>query len=277
MFEDVKKMLFSKSVHEDLWSIVDRMKDVSVPRIGFSVFYEDKKNTNTVPVSKIGEMVSISRDCIEGVKEIDSLIYDLKHMRGELVSNVLSIRHFFPTYNPDNTRNLVEAVKSTSVPEMRQALANFLGYDKLPDEIVNVGLSLNSRMVIATFGVKGKPTRMGIGAPIDVDLCNDQDVRYMYDKDMLDYYDVKSLEKEVPLLKFFISLGSGDGDERVAMVSSIEDLRNAIEKAMECDVRDDLDKIEDISDVKDADQFQTWRMLRRANANAAKNSGQDEQ
>lgn len=252
-------------------SVDEELKDIGVPYMSFSPF---SKATRKADSSKTVEMIELSKKCLDGVDELDALIASLYSMRGSLVHDILSIRNSFPTFNPEATERLcrlAETKDDIKMDTVRDAFAEFLGYESLPDSIVNVSLRSRKDYVIVDFGIKDKPTKVGVAIPVAVDYSKSFYMQQLDDKNGLESFPKDKLEGYLPYLTFGISVGVGENDERSADVKTIGDLKKAIEALFDYDARSSIASIEDVSNATTAEQFNEWRMLRYANKRAMEN------
>lgn len=283
MFKELEDALRFDKFYAELDDVGKRLRDAGIKYNSFSRWRWSKDKSEKLPESKIGELQEIARKCVDGAAELDRIIEGFKSLRDNLARHVFQIRDAFPSFNASVTKEMRDiAEKGKDLPEdlralvpdkTRSALARFLGYDKLPDNIVDVDLFMDESMVIASFGLKGKPTRMGIGIPVTVDYANNYHVNDLDDGPLqFAKVGVGELEKLIPLLVLEISVGASQEDYMSTTFKTVEDLKSAIEKMFDYDVRDSIKKIGDISEVKDADDFSAWRMRRSANRRAAENA-----
>lgn len=274
MFKELEKALRFDGFYKELDDVGERIRRAGVKYNSLSRWCRD--GNQKAPESKIGELQELAGKCVEGVGELDDIIRVFRSWRDNLARHVFQIRDAFPSFRPgviDEMRKIADSDEDVVCrPRARELLAEFLGYDKLPDDFVCVGLSTEGSMVVASFGLKGKPTRIGIGIPVTVDYANSIRIQDMDDAE-LGFAGVKvgDLEKLVPLLVFEVSVGVGNHDCRSTKFRTVEEVKSAIEKMLDYDARKSIKEIDDVCEAKDADDFSDWRMRRFANRRAAEN------
>lgn len=275
MFKELEKSLRFDGFYKELYDVEERIHRAGVKYNSLSRWCRD--GNQKAPESKIGELQELARKCVEGAGELDDIIRVFRHWRDDLARHVFQIRNAFQSFRPGVVEEMRKIADSDGDgacrPRARELLAEFLGYDKLPDDFVCVELSAEDSMVVAKFGLKGKPTRIGIWIPAAVDYANSINIQDMND-DELGFAEVKvdDLEKLVPLLVFGVSVGVGSHDCRSAKFKTVEEVKSAIEKILDYDARNSIKEIDDVCEAKDADDFSEWRMRRFANRRAAENS-----
>lgn len=271
MFSKLFDAIKMAHVDDAMLSMDEELRNIGVPYVSFSPF---SKTTRKADGSKTVEMIELSKKCLDGVDELDAMIASLYRMRGSLVHNILSIRNSFPTFNPEATERLcrlAETKDDINMDTVRDAFAEFLGYESLPDSIVNVSLRSKEDYVMVYFGIKGKPTNAGVAIPVAVDYSKSFYMQQLDDENGLESFPKDKLERYLPYLNFGISVGVGKNDERSTDVKTIGDLKKAIEALFDYDVRSSIANIEDVSNATTAEQFDEWRMLRHANKCAMEN------
>lgn len=275
MFKELEKALRFDGFYKELDDVEERIRRAGVKYNSLSRWRRD--GNQKAPESNIGELQELARKCVEGVRELDDIIWVFRSWRDMLARNVFQIRNAFPSFMPgvvDKMRKIADSdEEGVCCPRARKLLAEFLGYDKLPDDFVCVELSTKDSMVVATFGLKGKPTRIGIWIPVAVDYANSIRIQDMND-DELGFAEVKvgDLEKLVPLIVLGVSVGIGNHDCRSSKFKTVEEVKSAIEKILDYDARNSIKEIDDVCEANDADDFSEWRMRRFANRRAAENS-----
>ena len=287
MFEKFIEAIRVSSVDKDLLGLSERLRDVGINTFALSHFCknEDKAKAD---VSKIGDILKVAKDCIDGIEKLDDIMEHIKYIREGMVRDMFAVRNSFPTYKPEVTKRICkfasshnedDAQEDSYKAEAGRLLAEFLGWDRLPDSIVNVEIYMSDddERAVMSFGVKNKPTCIGISIPVEVDYSASWKFHKMTEEeDRLSICPMDKLVTLIPDIDLGISVGVGGKDCRTMRFGKVEDVRLAIDKVLDYDIRDHIDNIEDISDVKDADQFEVWRMRRAANARAKENQGNSE-
>lgn len=283
MFEKFIEAIGVSGVDEDLVGLSKRLRDAGVRTFALSHFCKDKAKAD---VSKIGDILKVAKDYIDGIEKLDDIMEHIKYIREGMIRDMFAVRNSFPTYKPEVTKQICkfasphnedDAQKDSHKAEAGRLLRVFLGWDRLPESIVNVEIYMSDddERVIMSFGVKNKPTRIGISIPVEVDYSECWEFQMMSDAIDgtcgLSDCSIERLTSLIPSIDLRISVGAGGKDCRTMQFGKVEDVRLAIDKVLDYDIRDHIDNIEDISDVKDADQFEVWRMRRAANARAKEN------
>lgn len=275
MFKELENALAFDKFYAELDDVGKRLHDAGIKYNSLSRWSKDK--SEKLPESKIGELQEIARKCVDGAAELDRIIEGFKSLRDNLARHVFQIRDAFPSFNVAVTNDmcmLAEADNAKTFNDSaRSLLAKFLGYEKLPDGIVNVDLFMHGKSTLAaSFGIRGKPTRVGITIPAAVDYAKDHRVQELMDaREGFSEVAVDDLRGLIPELVMEVSPGVGVGDCTATRFCTVQELKAAIDRLFCYDARNSIRKVEDIDNVRDADDFSQWRMLRAANRRAAEN------
>lgn len=224
------------------------------------------------------------KSAYEGLKRIDLLIEELEESRGNLVHSFLKLRNAYRTPEMREEVKMMAEADKYEDPEgvRRKCFAAILGYEKLPDNIVNMDFDtcLGDAAIRITFGVKDSPTSVMVLIPLELDLRE----RHFPDSDEMSSVETARMDNlskvDIELYVFTGTLPEcGDYainqmSNLVAKCDSIEDLRAKVKKAMKVDARRLIKNIGSISEVKSVDDFVAWRATRAVNAAVRQNSGE---
>ena len=287
MFENIGSIL------RLLWEngeLIDQSKyiaDKKIPHVGVcSAFFGEREGVKKKPPERLDAAVLIGKikNAIEGIRNLDLLVQEVRHLRGEIVSEIVDMRNAYElSAHVGAVCKLVGMNYKTPEDEIRPVVAEILGYDVLPDEFVNVR-ALEFRHVDFAgfeFGVDRKPTNVKVVIPVETDYVRTHD--FSLAEEEIEKFDVYDLERRfVPEIDVLITLGavSECGNYGVEIRDTIsskcvgfDELEEKIRKSLFIDVRDEFEtRILDVADVKDVDDFIYWRALRSANAAAERNT-----
>lgn len=226
------------------------------------------------------------KSAYEGLKRIDLLIEELEDSRGNLVHSFLKLRNAYRTPEKRMEIKMIAEADKYKDPEMamnvrRQCFASILGYEELPDNIVNLDFDtcLGDAALRITFGVRDSPTSVMVLIPFELDLGE----RHFPDGDEMSSVEtarIGNLSKVDIELYVFTGTLPECGDYAINQMSnivakcrSIEDLRDKVKTAMKVDARKVIKNVGSISEVKSVDDFVAWRATRAVNAAVKLNSG----
>ena len=286
-FEDALRLLYRD---EGLLWLDESMLDMKVKYIDRMAPFLDSKGDRSerfVDPSCVERLCGCSKDAIDGVKTLDLVMDEIKHIRGRLVERVMEMRNAYrPPSHREEIGKLKEMNSDTPEDEVRPVVASILGYKTLlPDEFVNVrALEFNSRNFAGfEFGVSGKPTAVKVVLPTEVDYATEYGIPENTDE--FAAFPVDRLEaREIPEIKMLVYIGasanSGDynvyaNDTVCTSCANFEVLAEKIGNVLSIDVREKMKVIRDIADVKDVEDFSYWRALRCADASARLNTKEE--
>lgn len=251
--------------------------EMKVPFVSRFVFGEER---NAPPKRAECDMKALSeliKDAISGISDLDYLIEEIKMMRGWLVRRVFDMRQGFVPDKRVLINQIFEVVKNNSdTSQLYGIVASLLGYDKLPDRIINLRAIVDDdcSKVFLRFDVKESPNSFTIVIPKEVDLRFD--AKFPTEDEEFDNYPVKPLKKYVDAdILLFVNLGTyvkSDKKNIKCVCESFDKLRENIDKTLGIDIREHLKHVDDIDSVKTVDDFLAWRQLRIAQAIAESHS-----
>lgn len=283
IFDTVKDAISILYKDSGLMAFENDCMDRKIPFVSRSLIWDEKR---TSPERAIGDMDSLGaliKDAIGGVKNLDALIEEAKWMRACLARRVFEMRHGFMPHKSALVNRLYGiATDKEDSSCLDKIVADILGYDKLPDRMINLstGLSRDGNQVYIFFDVQDSPTSIIVVMPREVDFRMDRHVpdgeeeleRITVD-DLRDYVDTD--------IHLIVNTGSMPkcGDYEVSSVDNIESccanfdqLRDKLEKAMDIDVRNRIKAVRDIDQVETLEDFAAWRQLRAADRTAARHA-----
>ena len=274
---------------EGMMSLRKAMCEMGVKGFGLGGLFESIESRNVgkdeykVCENDAAKCMECLKSAYEGLKRIDLLIEELEESRGNLVHSFLKLRNAYRTPEMRNEVNMIAEADKYDDPEKvrRQCFAAILGYEKIPDNIVNLDFDtcLEDSALRITFGVRDSPTSLMVLIPLELDLRE----RHLPDGDEMSSVETARMDNlskvDIELYVFTGTLPEcGDYainqmSNIVAKCDSIEDLRAKVKKAMKVDARRLIKNVGSISDVKSVDDFVAWRATRAVNAAVKLNSG----
>jgi hypothetical protein len=294
-----------KEAIENIWdnpyirNIEDGILDMGVRNIGRYPYFLDSENSLKydglgfkVDEKDVARLLKCLGWCMDGIGSIDSMIMELKCIRGCLVKDALMLRQ---AYRPSEFRSEIMRLHQLSVTwndnrgkcdkEVSDILAKILGFGDMPEWnecAINFNLFNDAAhdSVRVVFSVKGKPTSIEMSLPVEVDYrCRNG---IPYGDEGYSGYPSEAIDGKIPRIVLCVYLGavaqSGefcvDTTDRVSAVCpDLKTLSEKVKKAMGFDVREKMKKIASIRDVNTVDDFVYWRGLRAANNSAIRNEG----
>ena len=299
MLEIQKEAIGSMWDCPELRSISDSILDMGVNRISRYSYFDtdhgrhDDGNGFKVEEKDAERLVQVFGKCVEGVKDIDNMIQELKYMRGNIIESALRLRH---AYRPAEFRSEVMRLHQLSEnwkenqksckKEVADLMAKILGFEKMPEDAIDFSLynDTNHDSVVVNFSIKGKPTSVAVSLPVEVDYRRRHSIPDDDDKYQLFYTD--SLVEKTPQIVLYVFLGavaeSGEfGVDTTDCIHAVcPDLKTLSEKvklAIGVDVRDKMKKVTSITEVKTVEDFCYWRGLRAANASASLHKNEEKE
>ena len=299
MLEIQKEAIGSMWDCPELRSISDSILDMGVNRISRYSYFDtdhgrhDDGNGFKVEEKDAERLVQVFGKCVEGVKDIDNMIQELKYMRGNIIESALRLRH---AYRPAKFRSEVMRLHQLSEnwkenqksrkKEVAGLMAKILGFEKMPEDAIDFNLfnDTSHDSVVVNFSIKGKPTSVAVSLPVEVDYRRRHSIPDDDDKYQLFYTD--SLVEKTPQIVLYVFLGavaeSGEfGVDTTDCIHAVcPDLKTLSEKvklAIGVDVRDKMKKVTSITDVKTVEDFCYWRGLRAANASASLHKNEEKE
>lgn len=278
--QEAMKMLYLDEELVKVEGAVGAMKIQSIGPYAFFKKAEGGRRGEKVGFDKVDELCRCLKSTSEGVEALDKMMEDIKWLRARLVKSIISMRNAYRNKCAGNEIAKIAEMKDAKKdnPVLRGLLADVLGWKSLPDEMADVsvvGITMDNYVGIY-FSVSGKPTSAVIAIPLEVDFVND----YRMCKDTEELMDSRvDWVKGIAEVGIRLAVSSGVSssaemygtdvrNDAEATYPTLEALAENVKKVLDMDVRDKLRKIEDISEVKDVDDFIHWRARRSADASA---------
>lgn len=284
MFSKAQEAMRMLYLDEELVNVENAVSAMKVKSVGtYSAFFEKDEGGcrgKKVGFDKVDELCRCLKSTSEGIEALDMMMEDIKWLRARLAKSIISMRNAYRNKCASQEIAKIAEMKDAKKddPVLRGLLADILGWKSLPDEMVDVsvvGITMDNYVGVY-FSVSGKPTSAVIAIPLEVDFVKD----YRMCKDTEELMNVgKDWIQGIAEVGIRMAVSSGvcssaemyetDVKNDVeATYPTLEALAENVKKVLDMDVRDKLRKIEDISEVKDVDDFIHWRARRSANASA---------
>lgn len=288
MFGKMNEALELLLKDDGVWRLDSEMSSMEIPHVDRLFSYFDpkgKKKRKFVKPEDVERMCACINEGLDGIRKIEDMVDELKWIRGSLVSHVLDMRH---AYKPprhakhiETLRRMVDENEADDEDAVKTVFAAILDMEKLPEQMVNLkaGWCHGRDSVYVRFGVGGKPTTATAIIPVVVDYS----ANYKIPKEMEEQkeFPIAELEDRKPEIIYVVTPGvytevcaydTVNRDNLETRCRDLDDLRGKIMETIGYDVRENLKKVEDISEVRTVDDFRNWRFLRAANRAAERNS-----
>lgn len=267
LFSKIQEIVSTLYNDPGFFALGKKLIEMKVPfssRCVFSNGRNDPPKRAECDMKALNESIN---DAISGISKLDLLIDDIKTLRGWLVSRVFDMRQGFVPEKRELINQISEATKNKAdTSQLSGMVASLLGYDKLPDRIINLSVDdKNLNRLVLRFDVKQSPNSYTIVIPKEVDLRFDTEIPSEYDE--LGIYPVEYLKEYVNVdISLFVNLGFVEsGAKSIKCVcENFDKLRESIDKTLCVDIRDRIRHVDDIDNVQTVDDFLAWRQLRIA-------------